>query len=870
MSYKTEFSQSCHPPPNGAAAVLLDGGQAAFDAAVSVGLPIATPRTASSPNGGLAMGAFGVVYKCQALQRECGVKFTKCKLEYGKDQYGVKHAAWVDRYNQGSHHHMLLEEVAVHRRATSLGHPNICRLLGAYETRCELSDLVRKNLDRPGRSLRLALVLEYFPGHDLSHVLLGSECLPGVMTPLPGAPAPSRPFNEVDKRNMFAPIASAVQALHAAGIVHRDIKPPNIVMKALPEAGKCPELALIDFGLAIDLSRGDVRVGRNSIIGDKLYAAPELFEGDGSQYLPPVPVQGEGSAAAAAAAAAPASAHSNRYTRAVDVYALGVTLYLFLLGFHDSPSEHARYSDFPYDFGDSFTFPQHCAARQNTPQRPLRFLNPQHKHFRLALGVSEYARDLLARMLHPNPHARITMEGVMAHPWLDRRNTPALSEEGKRQYAASLAAAAAAASGGGSSSSGGGGAAALPAAAAAAAPSASYPFWSLGVRGYGASGGYSTSSAAGSAEGFAVLPSLPGGGGGGGGGEAAQALAPPLSSPPSAHSLPALAASASSHSLSASASSHSLIPPPLLLHVTPPTRWSLFVRGQLRPGLPEFIGVHSKHAKQVHDRLKETLVGFRLPRGAVQGIFEAFHKASVVREVAPAAAAAAATAAATTASATAATASAGGGSAAAPPASGPPAACRVRGLTPPGMASLLVSLHVPPATASLFTERLFAELDKDGDGLVRWKDFVAIVPLLGEGKLDAHFPREALRLFWEIWASSEGSASSPLAGGAGGASPAAAAEAGTLSATSLHDLLCTMHSIHGTYGEPLQEEQINGTVEAIFQVRRARSCSHPCPALPAPQHAVFFMCLSPFLPLLLPPHPPRAGAWRQRGCPHHL
>jgi hypothetical protein len=180
------------------------------------------------------------------------------------------------------------------------------------------------------------------------------------------------------------------------------------------------------------------------------------------------------------------------------------------------------------------------------------------------------------------------------------------------------------------------------------------------------------------------------------------------------------------------------------------------------------------------------------------------------------------------------------------------------------MASLLVSLHVPPATASLLTERLFAELDKDGDGLVRWKDFVAIVPLLGEGKLDAHFPREALRLFWEIWASSEGSASSPLAGGAGGASPAAAAEAGTLSATSLHDLLCTMHSIHGTYGEPLQEEQINGTVEAIFQVRRARSCSHPCPALPAPLRAVFNVPLT-FPTLATSPTPPSrrclAPAW---------
>ena len=76
---------------------------------------------------------------------------------------------------------------------------------------------------------------------------------------------------------------------------------------------------------------------------------------------------------------------------------------------------------------------------------------------------------------------------------------------------------------------------------------------------------------------------------------------------------------------------------------------------------------------------------------------------------------------------------------------------RFKGLERAGMRTLLEQLGVSGEVAGNLTEHLFGELDKDGDGLVLWRDFVTFLPLLGAGPLDKSFPLETLRLFWDIW-----------------------------------------------------------------------------------------------------------------------
>ncbi|WP_019886790.1 serine/threonine-protein kinase [Streptomyces purpureus] len=102
---------------------------------------------------------------------------------------------------------------------------------------------------------------------------------------------------------IIADVADGLAAAHAAGVVHRDVKPENILLDMegpLGPGGSHPAL-LTDFGVAklIDTPR---RTKATRIIGTPDYLAPEIVEG-----LPP--------------------------RAAVDIYALATVLYELLAGF---------------------------------------------------------------------------------------------------------------------------------------------------------------------------------------------------------------------------------------------------------------------------------------------------------------------------------------------------------------------------------------------------------------------------------------------------------------------------------------------------------------------------------------------------------
>ncbi|WP_328938406.1 serine/threonine protein kinase [Streptomyces tauricus] len=102
---------------------------------------------------------------------------------------------------------------------------------------------------------------------------------------------------------IVADVADGLAAAHAAGVVHRDVKPENVLLDMqgpLGPGGSHPAL-LTDFGVAklIDSPR---RTRATKIIGTPDYLAPEIIEG-----LPP--------------------------RAAVDIYALATALYELLAGF---------------------------------------------------------------------------------------------------------------------------------------------------------------------------------------------------------------------------------------------------------------------------------------------------------------------------------------------------------------------------------------------------------------------------------------------------------------------------------------------------------------------------------------------------------
>ena len=95
-------------------------------------------------------------------------------------------------------------------------------------------------------------------------------------------------------------VASGLAAAHAAGIVHRDIKPGNLYL--LGPKGAPRAIKLIDFGLSKDLQRDGLGPNsRNLVLGTAQYMAPEQVLAD------PVDIR-------------------------TDIYAFGVVLFRMLTG----------------------------------------------------------------------------------------------------------------------------------------------------------------------------------------------------------------------------------------------------------------------------------------------------------------------------------------------------------------------------------------------------------------------------------------------------------------------------------------------------------------------------------------------------------
>jgi DNA-binding beta-propeller fold protein YncE/tRNA A-37 threonylcarbamoyl transferase component Bud32 len=131
------------------------------------------------------------------------------------------------------------------RAAAAVDHPNILPIFEAGEA------------DRV-----LFIAMRYVQGGDVRNLIDGSGRLPAARACA-----------------IVAQVASALDMAHAHGLVHRDVKPANMLREETSYAGQPDHVYLSDFGLSKRSAGSGDLTSRGHFLGTLNYVAPEQIEG---------------------------------------------------------------------------------------------------------------------------------------------------------------------------------------------------------------------------------------------------------------------------------------------------------------------------------------------------------------------------------------------------------------------------------------------------------------------------------------------------------------------------------------------------------------------------------------------------------------
>ncbi|MDP1849410.1 MAG: serine/threonine-protein kinase, partial [Solirubrobacteraceae bacterium] len=229
--------------------------------------------------GVIARGGMGVVYRAVQLDLQRPVALKVITAERAGDP------EFRERFTRES------------RMAAAIDHPNVVPVYAAGE-----------------ENGALYIVMRYVPGRDL-HALIKDD----------------GPLSAQRAAAIVAQVAAALDVAHAAGLVHRDVKPANVLLAA----GTGDHAYLSDFGLMRTLDPLEPLTDSGSWIGTVDFASPEQLAGE-------------------------------RVDARSDVYSLGCVLYAALTGIPPFPRE---------------TVPATLLAHLRDPVPRPSLKDPRNQHF---------------------------------------------------------------------------------------------------------------------------------------------------------------------------------------------------------------------------------------------------------------------------------------------------------------------------------------------------------------------------------------------------------------------------------------------------------------------------------------------------------
>jgi len=186
---------------------------------------------------------------------------------------------------------------------------------------------------------RLILVLEFMKGGELLQRI-----------------RKKKRYSEKEASYIIKKVVQAAAYLHKNGIVHRDFKPENLLFTSEEEDA---ELKIADFGFARYIGEGFLKTP----CGSPAYVAPEIVK-------------------------------EQNYNKSVDMWSIGVILYILLCGFPPFYHENTEKIFLQIQEG-KFDFPPPYWTK-----------------------ISASAKELVSLLLKVDPKERITAEDTLLHPWI--------------------------------------------------------------------------------------------------------------------------------------------------------------------------------------------------------------------------------------------------------------------------------------------------------------------------------------------------------------------------------------------------------------------------------------------------------------------